>query len=737
MTAEEFFGKYKYDVVTSKIGSGRLGTVYKAYDLQEYNFVALKIAEVKTYKDKRLCLADEIRKISFLPEHPNHVKYTEAYTFQQATGTFDFAIMPYFQAGNLQHLITNHLLTQSEKENIALQILDGLEFLHRQNIIHSNLKPSNILFEIKNSVDGSEYTVKITDFGLSELYENTGISGLANKDLLFCNPEKLKGESIQANSDLWSWAVICYQLFTGKELFASENQVGDILLMKSILEDDISHKLSDLPENWKIALYDALIKDPTQRIQSAAELKKILSENQFERDNFTQEETVEFDEEDEEEYEVQIEDEPTPVFTPPPSPNPSRSATKVISAPVETNENPKRKTWIWLVVLLALLAAGYYAYNNLELFGNNLSEKKAKAILIKMMDIRSQSSFDEVSDVFANTVDKYFSEDDISRKNIVADMEKFAKSWNFENVKIVDFGRTVENMFHFTMTYNLRDKKSLQITPYRVNGEVGFVKENELFKINYITNRGVASDRMTFNYGIIPVRKQQDFNDYYLTYNASLLYLPDVKDDYLLNYIYSDLLSVKPAGYQKAQIQKAIQDDYIEFINEAEKQMAGNWADSTLTFSKQIEMSTAFVDANFLSLQVVQNITYGHPVQVFSVQYKNLDYADGKVLALNDVINVNAVSWPDIIQKAFRSKAVTASGKQISEENIGMMPAAPGNFYFDTKKIFFVYGVEEIPEVAFLGPITVAVPLEDMENYLSSYFKGKIFNSGKVNVKKI
>ena len=65
------------------------------------------------------------------------------------------------------------------------------------------------------------------------------------------------------------------------------------------------------------------------------------------------------------------------------------------------------------------------------------------------------------------------------------------------------------------------------------------------------------------------------------------------------------------------------------------------------------------------------------------------------------------------------------------------MPAAPGNFYFDTKKIFFVYGVEEIPEVAFLGPITVAVPLEDMENYLSSYFKGKIFNSGKVNVKKI
>ena len=389
------------------------------------------------------------------------------------------------------------------------------------------------------------------------------------------------------------------------------------------------------------------------------------------------------------------------------------------------------------MLLLITVPALYYFLTNSELFGNKLSEKKAKAILINMMNYRSEGRFEQMQDVFADKTDKYFSEKDISRSNIIRDMEKFAESWAFEDVKIVDFGRTVEDMFHFAMTYNLRDKKTLQITSYSVHGEVGYIQENGQYKINYITNRGVSNNRNEFKYSTVSVRKQQDFNDYMLTYNALLMYLPEIKDDYLLNYIYADLFQQQPSGFTKEQLQKAVQDDYIDFINFSENQMRTFVVDSVSNFSKQIEMTTAFVDANFLSLQIVQNVITGIPLSKFSLNYRNVDYAEGRVLNLNDVINVNAVPWTELMVNGIDSRMVTAGGKTISRNDLSTTPQAPENFYFDTKKMFFVYGANELTEAAEFGPITLAVPLSELDRYLTPYFKSKIFNSSKVNVKKV
>ena len=729
MTQEEFFGRYKYDVSNDKIGIGTFGTVYKAYDTHEFQYVALKIAEVKTIGNNSFSFAGEIMKFQNLPEHPNLVNYTPVFTFPQATGTFDFAIMPYFPAGNLNDLIQKNTLSQSEKEDIALQILSGLEFLHNRNIIHGDLKPANILIDTNNQSLLTPYRVRIADFGLTKTTETEGRKSFEGKNIQYSSPEQLKGEAVNANSDLWSWAIISYKLLTDNELFVPENQSGEIQLMKNILEKDVTASLSELPENWKIALYDSLIKDPSQRIKSASGLKNILSGDVAQLSgNLPENELVEIEEDDTEEFEVEIENE-TDAVKPQPVQKPKNT-------PAAPEVKQKRKNPFWIIFMILLIPALYYVHTNYDIFGKTLSEKKAKAILIRMMEIRSAGQFGEVSEVFAEPVEKYFDLNDVSRKNIVADMEKFAKSWTFENVKIVDFGKTVENMFHFTMTYNLRDVKLHQITPYEVSGEVGFVKEGELYKISYITNRGVTSDRNSFSYSLVTTRKQQDFTDYMLTYYASVLYLPEIKDENLLQFIYSDLWNVQPAGYKKADIQKALQDDYIEFINTAEKQMIEYLSDTALTFSHQTEMTIAFVDANFLSLQVVQNKIYGSPASNVSVQYKNMDYPEGKILRLTDVLNVGSVSWPDIITNAFSSNAVTVGGKVMGENSFFLPPQAPANFYFDTKKLFLVYGVDEIPAAAQLGPVTISIPLEEIKKYLTTDFKEKIFNSSKVNVKK-
>lgn len=742
MTQEEFFERYKYDVNNDKIGIGTFGTVYKAYDTVESGFVALKISEVKTIGTKKFSLADEFGIIQNLPEHLNIVKYKSVDTFSQPTGTFDFAVMPFYPAGSLRELLKDNPPEYKDRESIALQILEGLEFLHNHNVIHRDLKPSNILIEVNPTSEGIVYTPKIADFGLSKVSEQDNKSRFTSSfeggTLQYSSPEQLKGEPIRYNADLWSWAVISYKLLTDNDLFSFESNSGDIHLMMKILEEDVTPKLAELPENWRIALYDALIKDPSQRIKSASKLKNILSESTVENITIPTEEISEegFEEVTPEEFEVIVEN-PFSNTNFNPEPISNSTASQPTKTTTVEEDKPKSKTWLYILSAIILIPILYYFLSNSNLSGNSLSENKAKTIMEDMMRYRANGNFDQMSEVFAEKADKYFGESDISRNNIISDMEKYAQKWSFEDVKIVDFGRTVENMFHFTMTYNLRDKKTMQITAYLVDGEVGYIKENDQYKINYITNRGVNNERSEFTYSTVSIMKQQDFSDYMLNYNASVLYFPDIKDDYLLNYIYGGILTQQPSGFSKEQLQKALQDDYIDFINQSENQMRSFVVDSMANFSKQIEMTTAFVDANFLCVQIVQNTVTGIPASKFSLIYRNVDYAQSKILTLNDIININAVPWSELVMKGINSRSATAGNRTITPSDLSSVPQAPGNFYFDTKKIFFVYGADEIPEAADFGPITISIPLNEVQDYLTPYFKEKIFNSSKVNMKKV
>ena len=749
MTQGEFFERYKYDVKNDKIGIGTYGSVYKAYDTVENRYVALKISEVKSTEDTEAETEVETGLTGDLPEHVNVLKYESVSTFRQSTGTFDFAVMPFLPSGNLTEILHQNLPDQKSRESIALQLLEGLEFIHNQGVIHRNLKPANILMEVNTTTEGTEFIPKISDSGLSKTsatgYKHRFTSHSDTETIQYRSPEQLKGEPIRFNTDLWSWAVISYKLLTGNELFTVDTASGELQVILKILEEDVTPKLSGLPENWRIALQDALIKDPSERIKSASGLRNILTGDfqeqiipmDFENEAQEYEEVVpeEYEEVIPEEYEVAIEDEPTAI---PPQQKTAQSASTASKKPaVTTVKKARSRKWLYIFPALLIFGVFYYILSGSNVFGHTLSEKKAESILTNMMEYRSNEQFERTSEVFAEKADKYFSENDVSRSNIIADMEKFAESWSFENTRIIDFGRTVENMFHFIMTYDLRDKKTLQITSYKVSGEVGFIRENEQYKINYIINRGVANSRNEFSYGNVISRKEQDFSDYMLTYNASVLYLPDVKDHFLLSYIYNGAFTQNPAGFSREQLQKAIQDDYIDFINFSENEKRNDLFDSLTNFSKQIEMSTAFVDADFLCVQVVQNIIKGMSGSGFSLSYRCVDYADGRILALNDVLNTNAVPWSDLIRKSMEREAVTAGNKTISAADISSLPEAPGNFYFDTKKMFFVYGADQIPEAAHFGPVTVSVPLKDLEKYLTTQFKTKILNSRKVNVKRI
>ncbi len=738
MTQDEFFKRYKYDLTSDKIGTGAPGSVYKAFDTVGNRYIALKISEVKSGGEKKQNLPDELSLSGEQAGHRNVAKYESVHTFQLPSGTYDFAVMPFYPSGNLNTLLQNNITDQKSRESIAIQLLDGLEFLHQHGIIHRNLKPSNILMEVDTTGEETVFIPKIADFSLSKLSDPDNKNRFEGTTLQYSSPEQLKGEQLRFNTDLWSWAVISYLLLTGKELFASDSGQGEIPLIKNILEKDTAGQLKELPENWRIALHDALIKDPELRIKSASGLKNILTGTVGEQykpiaasESYEDYEETATEDGETEEFEVEIEKEPV---TRPSGPAVSTSPAAKTKAPVvEAKKSHVRAYIITGIIFIFFVSYLFYGYFP----DSQLSENKAKSILVNMMKYRSDREFQQSSELFAAKTEKYFNENDVSRKEIQSDMEKFGESWSFENVSITDFGRTVENMFHFAMTYDLRDTKTHQITSYKVRGEVGFTKENDLFKISYITNRGVSNNRNEFRYATVIKRKEQDFTDYMLTYSASVLYLPEIKEEHLLDYIYSGVFTQKPSGYSRGQLQQALQDDYIDFINVSENQMQNFMFDSVVYFSKQTEMTTAFVDAVFLCIQVVQNTVTAVPSGGMKLSYVNVDYAGGKSLSLSDVINVNSVPWQDLFAKSISSGLVTAGNQTVNTGDIASLPEEPGNFYFDTKKIFFVYGADEISEAAVIGPVTVSVPLEEVEKYLTSYFRERIFNSSKVNIKKI
>lgn len=211
-----------------------------------------------------------------LPLHPNIAYYEECYTFSTFAGEYDFAVLQYYEEGNLQQLLTDKQLSFKQKDNILRQILEGVAFLHSQGIIHRDLKPQNILIANRNG----EYIPKITDFGISKKLDTNKSSIYTNSlagagTLSYASPEQLMGNTIRKNTDLWSFGVIACWLFTGKLPFNTGNQTvtsesGRIELFKQITSGDISAVIKQLPSTWQKLVKQCIIVDSSRRIGNAA-----------------------------------------------------------------------------------------------------------------------------------------------------------------------------------------------------------------------------------------------------------------------------------------------------------------------------------------------------------------------------------------------------------------------------------------------------------------------------------
>ena len=220
-----------YEII-KKIGTGTLGTVYKAKNKYLKNTVAIKmINKVKENEDDN----DIINKINKLKKlsHPNIVRIHEFYCSQK----YHQIITEYCKKGDLNKYIRNNL-TEKQLAVIFYQIFSGLRYLHENKIIHGDIKLKNIMFLTKeedNQTKEEFFWVKLIDFGLDKIFKKNKKESYESSSY-YKAPETFQN-IYSDKADVWSIGIILFLALTGKVPFDGKT------------DDEINNKIQNYPYN--------------------------------------------------------------------------------------------------------------------------------------------------------------------------------------------------------------------------------------------------------------------------------------------------------------------------------------------------------------------------------------------------------------------------------------------------------------------------------------------------------
>ena len=253
-----------------RLGGGGMGMLYRATDLKLGRAVAIKLLA-------RHLVSDETAKARFVREaraasaldHPN---IANIYEIGEADGEL-FIAMALYEGETLRQRLEKGRLAVDEALKILRQVLLGLEAAHGAGIVHRDIKPANILVTSKG-------TAKILDFGLAKLISDLQAQtmtamGQAMGTVLYMAPEQLRGDAVDARSDLWSFGVLTYELLAGTPPFKTDSNAATV---SRILNDEAA-SLAAVPgvPDWVAQLVSELLrKNPAERPQTATEVLRRL-----------------------------------------------------------------------------------------------------------------------------------------------------------------------------------------------------------------------------------------------------------------------------------------------------------------------------------------------------------------------------------------------------------------------------------------------------------------------------
>jgi serine/threonine protein kinase len=257
----------RYEII-KELGRGAMGIVYQALDPNIQRVVALKVLrpDLTSDPDLRQRFQQEARSAGRLI-HPGIV------TVFDAAGHDDtaFLVMEYVEGQTLDTLIEQDgILTTDRACDIAMQICDALDYAHNAQIVHRDIKPSNIILLADDQV-------KLTDFSIARMMgeprvTRTGIIGTLD----YMAPEQARGQDVDHRADIYALGTVLFEMLTGHPPFQADNPGATILKVVSEAMPSPRDLNPSVPAGMEAIILKAAAKEPSQRYQTAAEMRQAL-----------------------------------------------------------------------------------------------------------------------------------------------------------------------------------------------------------------------------------------------------------------------------------------------------------------------------------------------------------------------------------------------------------------------------------------------------------------------------
>ena len=263
---ELFGGRYK---LIEKIGTGGMADVFKAEDTILNRLVSIKMLHPQFAHDENFVA--RFRREAQAAAGLSHPNIVNVFDWGRHDGTY-FIVMEYLEGENLKHIIGKRgFLPPEEAIDIIGPVCEALAFAHKNQIIHRDIKPHNII--VTN--DGA---VKVTDFGIaragaSTMTQTGSIMGTAT----YISPEQAQGVVVDKSSDIYSLGVVLFEALTGRVPFEGESPVA--VALKQVREMPPSPRSinPDIPQPLETIILKAMAKNPRERYLSAEEMKADLA----------------------------------------------------------------------------------------------------------------------------------------------------------------------------------------------------------------------------------------------------------------------------------------------------------------------------------------------------------------------------------------------------------------------------------------------------------------------------
>jgi serine/threonine-protein kinase len=254
--------------VTGVLGRGGMGKVFRVRSLVSDREEAMKVVLPDLAEDPALTerFLREIKVHASL-QHPN---IAAMHTALRIGGQL-VMIMELVDGVSLEETLRHGPLEIPMAVQYLHQILTALAFAHNRGVVHRDIKPANILI-------GAGGVVKLTDFGIARPTGSIRMTGrgLAVGTIAYMSPEQIRGEEVDARSDLYSLGILSYEMVTGRHPIQADTEHAAMNAQLNVIPPEPATVNPRVPQALSVAIMRALAKEPARRFQSALEFRAAL-----------------------------------------------------------------------------------------------------------------------------------------------------------------------------------------------------------------------------------------------------------------------------------------------------------------------------------------------------------------------------------------------------------------------------------------------------------------------------